>query len=145
MGLPHPSKEVNGTGKQLKWFGQAIIEVLLLLGLWGIGFWPLHIWNIAFTGYIACFFPRPVKDLPLQYRLAWTAACFVGAFMARTLLWILLVSNGVALVLNYDFFVRMLSLLPINRYEPFSAKLVMDTFTASPKEGRFSAGKRPDI
>eukprot|EP00667_Euglena_gracilis_P025437 EG_transcript_29861 len=142
MGLPHPNKHI-AAGRPLKWFLQITTEVFLLCALLQFGTWPLHIWNVIFTGYIYLFFPRPIKDFPLQVRIAFTISCFTGSFAARSILWFLFFTTLGSIVLNYDLFVRLLSLLPQNRYEPLTFNLVRETITTAPKDGRFSAGKRP--
>jgi len=145
MGIPHPNKLV-AAGRPLKWFLQIVTAVLLFLAVVGlVGDWPLHLWNVLFTAYIGLFFSRPIKDFPFQVRLAFTAACLLGSYLARPVLWFLLLSIVGSVAVNYDLFVRLLSLLPFNRYEPFSLTLVRDTLTSAPKDGRFASGKRPDV
>lgn len=144
MGLPHPNKQLP-FGKTVKWVFGVVTQVFLLLGLLGMSFWCLHIWNAIVCGYIAMFFSRPIKDFPLQARIANMVLCLIGTWFVPSLLWVLLISGIVNAAVGYDLVVRILSLLPVNRYEPLTAGLIKETFLAPPKDGRFSAGKRPDI
>ena len=90
---------------------------------------------------------RCISAFPVQIRLAYLGLLIVGLWPPlRFVHGIQLIGTSAVVLSDYCFLARVLSLLPWNRTEPFTAGLVRRTFLAPPNRGEFTqecAGDAP--
>jgi len=79
---------------------------------------------------------------PVQVRLAYTAILLVALWTPMNwLFWIPAIGTPAQVLFGYCALARCLSLLPWNRREPLSRRLVWRTFAAKPVRGNILQGQ----
>lgn len=81
-----------------------------------------------------------LTSFPAQVRIAYLALLIIGLWHPlRIIHWIQLVGTTAMVLFGYCFLARCLSLLPFNRTEPMSARLLVRTFASPPVRGSILA------
>lgn len=81
-----------------------------------------------------------LASFPAQVRLAYLALLIIGLWPPlRIVHWIQLVGTTAMVLTGYCFLARCLSLLPFNRTEPMTGRLLLDTFFSPPVDGSILA------
>lgn len=92
---------------------------------------------------------RSMTAFPVQVRLAYLTLLIAGLWPPlRFVHWIQLIGTSIVVLSDYCFLARVLSLLPWNRTEPLTARLVRRSFLAAPVRDDFiqeSAGAAPSL
>ena len=85
-------------------------------------------------------------SFPAQVRLVYLALLVIGLWRPFGFIhWIQLVGTTVMVLVGYCFLARCLSLLPFNRNEPLSLRLISRTFLSPPPSGGIlSAVAKPE-
>jgi hypothetical protein len=82
---------------------------------------------------------RRISAFPVQVRLAYLGLLIVGLWPPlRFVHGIQLIGTSAVVLTDYCFLARVLALLPWNRTEPFTARLVQRTMLAPPRRGEFT-------
>lgn len=130
---------VTGTyrNKSLVWWYWLATDLLLVYGLLG-GTWG-YIPVIALAGVQAVHFllrERRVSAFPVQVRLAYLGLLLFGQWEYGYFLYFIQLAGTSAMVLvNYCPLARFLSLLPWNRNQPLTWRLMLLTFLTPPVKG----------
>jgi len=134
------------TRKSLVWGLWFITWAGLVCGLIIPSFYHLVVLFTALHTFFFWFLFRfRIGPFPVQVRLAYLAWVTVGTYVPHMVILLDITTIGLAtnLFLDYCPLARLMSLMPWNRREPFSAGLVQRTFFSPPAKGRFvpPAGK----
>jgi hypothetical protein len=126
-----------GIVKDVAWWYWAATAVLLAGALAGcpMGFDPVEAVAAAHALHYLLR-EQSVSAFPVQVRLVYLALLFLGQVEPLGFIgWIQLVGTTAMVVFDYCVFARLLSLLPFNRQEPISARLLQRTFLSPPVKG----------
>lgn len=116
------------------WWIWLVTAVLLLLGL----VWSPPLLMVALAVSIAQMIlfilkEKSIRSFAAQLRIAYVLFLLVGLIPPlRPILWIPTIGTFALVFLGYCLLARMLSLLPWNRTEPLTAKLLARTFLTPP-------------
>ncbi|CDO37860.1 hypothetical protein [Novosphingobium sp. KN65.2] len=81
-----------------------------------------------------------LRSFPAQVRMAYLALLIMGLFPSFAYVhWMQLVGTTAMILFDYCFLARCLSLLPFNRTEPLTGRLVVRTFLCPPVSGSIMA------
>ena len=117
----------------ITWFG-------LLAGLMSRQWYEAVVWFSAIHALLFIYLEHfNLIAFPVQLRLAYLVWVAIGTYIPNldALMWITTLGLAANLFVGYCPLARMLSLLPINRQEPFSLDLVRRVFLSPPVKGRF--------
>lgn len=126
----------------LGWRYWAVTSLLLIAGLagWQDGFLLatlLSAWQIAHFRRREHSF----SAFPVQVRIAYTLLLLLALWPPLNwVFWIPAIGTPAQVLFGYCTLARCLSLLPWNRREPFSWRLLWRTFTAAPTRGNILQG-----
>ena len=131
--------------REVSWWYWAVTAVLLMAGLGG------H--SVAFAAATVLGLIQVVHfrlregsftAFPVQVRVVYTGLLLLALWPSmRWLYWVPAVGTCAQVLLGYCFLARCLSLLPWNRHERLSSRLVWTTFTAPPVPGNILQGLPP--
>jgi hypothetical protein len=129
--------------RELSWWYWAATAVLLLTGLM---LWPPALaWTVLLSAVQTLHFlwrERSVTIFSVQVRFAYTLMVLVFLWEPlQPLLWIPAMGTVAQVLVGYCALARCLSLLPANRRQPFSMKLLLDTFLSRPVRGSVLQGQ----
>jgi len=128
--------------QDIGWWYWAVTLLLLAgaLAEWPLGFAPV----IALTGVQLLHYRLREGSLaafPVQVRTGYLLLLLAGQWPPlHFIYWIQLVGTSAMVVADYCPLARFLSLMPWNRREPFTLKLVVRTFLAPPVKGSILQG-----
>ena len=128
--------------RDVSWWYWMVIDVLLIGGLadWPWGFAPV----IALGTVQAVHYSireRSLIAFPVQVRLAYLGLLVLGQWAPFYLIYWIQVAGTTAMVLaDYCALARLLSLLPGNRVQPLSWRLIHRTFVSAPIKGNILQG-----
>jgi len=128
--------------RDLGWWYWLATDVLLVNGLagWPGGFAPVIALVAVQAGHYLHREGRP-SAFPVQVRIG-----YLGLLLAAQwdplyfLYWVQLAGTTAMVAFDYCPLARFLSLMPWNRQQPLSARLVLRTFLAPPVEGSVPQG-----
>jgi len=128
--------------RELAWRYWAVTAVLLIVGLagWSEGFYLAAALSVV---QVVHFRLREgnFTAFPVQVRLAYAAILILPLWTAMNwLFWIPAVGTLAQVMFGYCTLARCLSLLPWNRREILSGRLVLRTFLVPPVEGNIMQG-----
>lgn len=128
--------------RQISWWYWAVTAVLLLVGLSGRF---AAVWLAALLSVIQVIHFRIRSGrfgaFPVQVRLAYAALLMVGLWGPMNwLLWLPAIGTPPLVLFGYCALARCLSLMPWNRRQPLSWRLVWCTFVARPTRGNILQG-----
>lgn len=128
--------------REISWWYWAVTAVLLIAGLSG--------WTAAFylvTGLSAIQIVHfrlregSFSAFPVQVRIAYTALLLIALWEPmHWLFWVPAIGTPAQVLFGYCSLARCLSLLPWNRTEPLSWRLVRRTFLSPPVNGSILQG-----
>lgn len=128
--------------REISWWYWAVTSVLLIAGLagWGAAFGlaaglsAVQIFHFRWReGRFAAF--------PVQVRIAYTAILLLALWEPmRWLFWIPAIGTPAQVLFGYCTLARCLSLMPWNRVEPLTWRLVWRTFLSPPTKGSILQG-----
>ncbi|HSE83641.1 MAG TPA: hypothetical protein VLB01_03745 [Thermodesulfobacteriota bacterium] len=127
---------------KISWWYWLLSSVFLAIGVLGLteGFYMA----IALTAIQVLHFTRREKSMiafPVQVRVAYLALLLCGLWDPfKSVYWIPLIGTIAMVVSGYCLLARVLSLMPWNRREPLSFRLVTRTFLSPPVEGNIMQG-----
>ena len=127
---------------EISWWYWAVTALLLIVGLAG-RFEAFYLASALSTIQIIHFRLREgsFSAFPVQVRLAYTLLLLVALWEPLNwLFWIPAIGTVAQVLFGYCTLARCLSLLPWNRLEQFSWRLVWRTFTAAPVKGSILQG-----
>ena len=127
---------------EISWWYWAVTALLLIIGLTG-HFEAFYLATTLSASQIAHFRLREgsYSAFPVQVRLAYTGLLLVSLWEPLNwLFWVPAIGTVAQVLFGYCTLARCLSLLPWNRLEPFSWRLVWRTFTAAPVQGSILQG-----
>ena len=128
--------------RQISWWYWAMTTVLLTIGLAGrVDAFYLAIALSVIQ--VAHFRVRhgAFSAFPVQVRLAYTALLLLALWEPmHVLFWLPAIGTLVLVLFGYCALARILSLIPWNRREPFSADLLRRTFLSPPVKGNVMQG-----
>ena len=127
---------------EITWWYWAVTDVLLWIGL---GIHPNAFYAAATLSFIQLIHfalrERSMTAFPVQVRLAYAAIFLLALWPPlRWLFWWPAVGTLALVLFGYCFLARCLSLLPWNRRQPLSWRLVRRTFLAKPVKGNILHG-----
>lgn len=128
--------------REISWWYWAVTSVLLIAGLagWETGFHlagGLSAWQILHFGLRE----RSLSAFPVQVRIAYTALLLLALWEPmRWLFWVPAIGTPAQVLFGYCTMARCLSLLPWNRTEPLTWRLVRRTFFSPPVKGSILQG-----
>jgi len=132
-------------GKHFTWWYWLAADVLLIHGLAGgaWGFMPM----IALCTVQALHFigrERSLSAFPVQVRVAYLGLALFGRWdYGHFIYWLQLAGTTAMVLVDYCPLARVLSLMPWNRREPFTRRLMMRTFFSRPVKGCILQGLPP--
>ena len=125
--------------KSLAWWYWLVTVILLGMGLLGGYFVAFHV-VIALTAVQVVHFAWRTHGLttfPVQVRVAYLGLLLLALWEPlRFVFLIQLIGTTAMVTVNYCFLARCLSLLPWNRTQPLSWRLIWLTFFSPPVSGR---------
>lgn len=128
--------------RKINWWYWLLSSVFLAIGVlgWTEGFYLA----IALTAIQVIHFTGREKSLgafPVQVRVAYLALLLCGIWdPLKSIYWIPLIGTTAMVLSGYCLLARIISLIPWNRREPLSLRLVMRTFFSPPVEGNIMQG-----
>jgi hypothetical protein len=130
-----PSREIG-------WWYWLVIDGLLVVGLAGH---PYQFGPVLAVGAVQAvhFWIREgsADAFPVQVRTGYLLLLVVGQWDPLYFIyWLQLVGTTVSIVFDYCIFARFLSLMPWNRRQPLSPRLIVNTFVSPPVKGSILAG-----
>jgi hypothetical protein len=132
--------------QHIEWWYWLATVVLLTAGLAGhpealigaIGLTALQILYFAVRA-------GSVTSFPVQIRAAYQALLILGLWLPLSFLhWIQFVGTWAMVCTGYCFLARCLSLLPMNRDQPLTGRIVIRTFFSPPVKGSILHGQQVD-
>lgn len=129
--------------KEVSWWYWAVTAVLLIIGLAG-RFEALQAATLLSAVQIVHFRLREgsMAAFPVQVRVAYTGLLLLALWPPmRWLFWIPAIGTPAQVLFGYCTLARCLSLLPWNRREPMSGRLVWRTFVSRPVRGNVLQGQ----
>lgn len=128
--------------RKISWWYWLLSSVFLAIGVSG-GIEGFYL-AIALTAVQTVHFTGREKSLsafPVQVRVAYLVLLLCGLWgPLKSIYWIPLVGTTAMVLSGYCLLARILSLMPWNRREPLSLRLVMRTFLSPPVEGNIMQG-----
>ncbi|MFC1771817.1 hypothetical protein ACFL3A_00535 [Pseudomonadota bacterium] len=128
--------------KDISWWYWAATVPLLAIGL--AGYAPGFIAAAALTAVqIVHFYSREKQLLafPVQVRIAYLGLLLLAQWPPLYwVYWLQLFGTTAMVLFSYCLLARVLSLMPWNRSEPFSFKLLIRTFISAPVQGNILQG-----
>lgn len=129
---------------ELSWRYWAASAVLLIAGV--VGWTPAFGLVLLLSAVQVVHFAlreRSLTSFPVQVRIAYLGflAVAVGIPPLRWLIWVPTIGTPAQVLFGYCFLARTLSLLPWNRREPLSWRLVWRTFVSPPVKGAILQGQ----
>ena len=128
--------------KELSWWYWAVTAVLLICGL--AGRFEAFYFAAALSGVQVVHFrlrERHFMAFPVQVRIAYTALLLLALWEPMNwLFWVPAIGTPAQVLFGYCTLARCLSLLPWNRREPLSRRLVWRTFISPPIKGNILQG-----
>ncbi len=128
--------------EDISWWYWAVTDILLFVGLTGraVAFYAAAAISLVQVAQFALR-ERSLTAFPVQVRLAYAVVLLVALWPPlRWLFWWPAVGTLALVLFGYCFLARCLSLLPWNRREPLSWRLVRRTFLARPVKGNVLQG-----
>ena len=128
--------------REVSWWYWAVTAVLLIIGLAG-RFEAFLLATALSAVQVAHFRLREgsFTAFPVQVRVAYTAMLLLALWGPMNLLfWVPAIGTPAQVLFGYCTLARCLTLLPWNRREPFSWRLVWRTFSAPPVKGNIRQG-----
>lgn len=128
--------------REISWWYWAVTSVLLFAGLagWQTAFYlaaGLSAWQIIHF----CWREGSLTAFPVQVRIAYTAMLLLALWEPMNwLFWVPAIGTPAQVLFGYCTLARCLSLLPWNRSEPVSWRLVRRTFFSPPVKGSILQG-----
>lgn len=129
--------------REISWWYWAVTSILLIAGLAG-WFAAFYLAVILSTIQVVHFRLREgsVSAFPVQVRIAYTALLLLALWEPlRWLFWVPAIGTPAQVLFGYCTLARCLSLLPWNRHEPLSWRLVWRTFVSRPVKGSILQGQ----
>jgi len=129
-------------GKDMSWWYWAATVPLLAAGLYGYpqGFYAA----MALTAFQCLhYYVRETRlaAFPVQVRVAYLGLLLVAQWQPLYwIYWVQLIGTTAMVLFNYCFLARCLSLMPWNRQQPFTGRLVLRTFFSAPVPGNILQG-----
>jgi len=126
--------------KRLVWLLWFVTWVGLLAGLFERIFYEyVVVFSAAHALLVLFLFRFRVAAFPVQVRIAYFAWVAVGTYAPYMVILMYITTVGLAtnLFVSYCPLARMMYLLPWNREDPFSLKLVASVFLSPPVAGKF--------
>lgn len=130
----------QGTRKRVVWLLWFVTWIGLLAGLFERIFYEyVVVFSAAHALLVLFLFRFRVAAFPVQVRIAYFAWVVVGTFAPYMVILMYITTVGLAtnLFFSYCPLARMMYLLPWNREDPFSLKLVARVFLSPPVVGKF--------
>jgi hypothetical protein len=131
--------------RDLGWWYWLVTDALLVGGLagWPAGFAPVIALSTVQAGHYLHREGR-LAAFPVQVRLGYLGLLLAGLWdPLHFVYWVQLAGTTAMVVFDYCPLARFLSLMPWNRRERFSARLVLRTFLAPPVRGSVLQGLPP--
>ena len=128
--------------KEVSWWLWLATVALLSLGVsvWSSGFYVATVLAVFQLIYFAIKEGK-FSAFPVQVRMAFLVVMIVPLWgPLRFIYWIPVIGIWVFVLTGYCFLARLLSLMPWNRSEPFSASLIKRTFLTPPVKGNILQG-----
>ena len=128
---------------ELSWWYWAVTALLLIVGLAG-RFEAFYLAAALSAAQVVHFRLREggFRAFPVQVRVAYAAILLLALWKPMNwLFWIPAVGTSAQVLFGYCFLARCLSLLPWNRREPLSWRLVWRTFVSAPVRGNIMQGQ----
>lgn len=128
--------------KEVSWRFWLATAALISLGVsgWASGFYAATVLAVIQLIYFAIKEGK-FSAFPVQMHMAFLVVMIVPLWEPlRFLYWIPAVGIWVFVLTGYCFLARLLSLMPWNRSEPFSASLIKRTFLTPPVKGNILQG-----
>lgn len=127
---------------EISWWYWAVTDVLLWAGLSGHreAFYAAAVLSVAQAIYLALR-ERGIRAFPVQVRIAYASILLLALWPPlRWLFWLPAIGTLALVLFGYCLLARLLSLLPWNRHEPLSWRLVRRVFLAKPVRGSVLQG-----
>jgi hypothetical protein len=128
------------TQDQLVWGIWFLTWMFLLAGLYDRGYYAYVVGiSAAHAVLFLVLFKFRVADFPVQLRIAYFTWVAVGTYVPYMVILMYITTIGLAanLFFGYCPLARIMYLMPWNRDEPFTGKLIMRTILAPPVKGAF--------
>lgn len=131
--------------RALSWWYWLVTVVLLSAGV--AGWSPGFLLAIGLTAFQLAHFiirERSLTAFPVQVRLGYLLLLLIALPKPLQLIyWIPTIGTWAQILLGYCTMARLVSLLPWNRSEPFSFRLLKRTFFSAPVRGNILQGLPP--
>lgn len=129
--------------REISWWYWAVTSVLLIVGLAG-RFEAFYLAIVLSAFQVVHFRLREgsFAAFPVQVRVAYTGILLLALWPpVHWLFWIPAIGTVAQVLFGYCTLARLLSLLPWNRREPLSWRLVWRTFVSRPVKGNILQGQ----